>query len=178
MTITLLTEDKEDGKDDLPWYKDYAKNGGVTDKSHIVLRVIGTERGLLLLMDKFKAFAFGGSKLEAALQEALDGWVKEDAEFYPLVAVETKAGRTYKLTFGIDDGRQPTIWVLSEQDHYVSGFKNKRLKKVAEENPFISRALVPRTPPKSDQSTKPPDSNSTPNEATAKTRTSKKTFDD
>lgn len=107
-------EETTGSSDDLPWAKDYVKSGVPLREYYTVNEVYVTDKGGLLITNKFKAFLFKREKSYQYLTEALEVWVKDTTLRSHLVCRLVNNG---KVALGLDEENDLCYWE-QEGDHY------------------------------------------------------------
>jgi len=105
----------EDSSDDLPWAKDYVKTGVTLREYYTIGEIYPSDKGLLLLANKFKAFVFKREKAYGYITEALDVWLEDHTMRSHLVVRLTPAG---KVIVGLDEENDLCYWVMEGNKYH------------------------------------------------------------
>lgn len=151
-------ESSESDVNEVPWIREYIEAGGDYDTPIDVEACFIGLKGVLVITECYKAFAFKGSKTYKNLVEALPVFVEADTGTAVLVACATNSGT---LQLGLDHERNDATWKRDDKGYFQrvnssDELKSQRLKR--QTNP-----LMPKTPiPTKSKSSKPNSNNITP----------------
>lgn len=141
--------------DDLPWYRDYYKDGTRKGRTVHVIECYTSPKGLLLLTTEYKAFVFKRDKWAAFIQAALLEWVNDSTLPNCLIM---GYGSDRKPLFGIDEDIQNTYWVAEENSYKRKSNTGDSTKPAHSSNPLL--------PPQSGYAVQAPASTSTKGKST------------
>jgi len=118
--------------DNTPWFNAYIENCP-EDITLDALSVVKVSKGLIINTELFKCFLFKDSSIYKFLLEALSEWIMNSSIAFPLVVIVEDE----EFSLGIDDSRQPVIWIQEGKTYQVKKKKQTSKALIQQKNPFI-----------------------------------------
>jgi len=115
MPIQFIDADDSSVSDDLPWIRDYLKDGGEGDLPLTVMQISVGAKGALILTPYWKGFVFKREKLYGHLVQALGVYVQTTDPLPWLVATATSGG---KVRIAIDTDKRIGYWTKEGDSYY------------------------------------------------------------
>jgi hypothetical protein len=143
MALKFISPNDSDNSQDLPWVNEYVKTVGDPGDSSLVTKVVKGEKGFLIIAQAFKGFLFSKSSIAKHLEEALEIWITNSVDNYPLFAVASPKG---KIELAVDDELESSVWVKTDNTWEQKIKKNQAFgSNTQTSNPFLPKNPPPTT---------------------------------